>query len=102
MKTLRLFTALLLLACLGYLGHTAVAPTSTTSSTGASVVSPIPIPKPSLGLRWMIALQGVFPTSGGSGSVEDAYLGEIRLFAAGAPYMGNAWVECAGQILPIA
>ena len=102
MKTLRFFTALLLLACLGYLGHTAVAPTSTTGSTGASPVSPMPIQKPSTGLRWMIAMQGVFPT-GGSSPTEDAYIGEIRLFAAGAPYINNSqWAECSGQLLPIA
>ena len=101
MKTIRLFTTLLLLACFGYLGHTAVSPTSTTGSTGATTVAPVPIQKPATGLRWMIALQGLFPT-GGSSPQQGPYLGEIRLFAAGAPYMNtNAWAECAGQILPI-
>ena len=102
MKIIRLFTILLLLAGLGHLGHTVVAPTSTTGSTGAAVVSPMSIEKPSAGLRWMIALNGIFP-SGGSSVFEEAYFGEIRLFAAGAPYINNnEWTECAGQLLPIA
>lgn len=73
-----------------------------TTSTGGS--QPLPLGQPVLGLRYMIATQGLFPTRGGSGtSAGDAtMLGEIRLFAfppgGGAP---GGWADCNGQLVPI-
>jgi microcystin-dependent protein len=65
--------------------------------------------EPSLGLNYIIALQGVFPsrslTDGGDGGgIElagaDPYIGEISLFAGN--FAPRSWAFCDGQLLPIA
>ena len=58
---------------------------------------------PSLGITYLVALQGVFPSSSGGtlpGGVGDpAVLGEIVMFAGTTPPTG--YVVAAGQLLPI-
>ncbi len=54
---------------------------------------------PSLGLNYMIALQGIFPTQGGSGG-NVPLLGEIRLIA--GTFAPAGWSFCDGQLLSIA
>ena len=51
-----------------------------------------------LGLNYIIALQGVFPSQGGPFLGGQTYIGEIKLFSGNnAPF---GWALCNGQILP--
>lgn len=52
-----------------------------------------------LALTYYIALQGIFPSQGGSGAQPDVMLGEVRVFAFG--FAPRGWAICAGQLLPI-
>ncbi|MHC5010809.1 MAG: phage tail protein [Planctomycetota bacterium] len=54
---------------------------------------------PYLGLQYVIALNGLFPTGGGFGA-GGASVGEIRLVPYG--FIPDGWAACEGQILPIA
>ncbi len=56
------------------------------------------IQNPSLGLNYIIAEQGIFPSQGG-GSATVPLLGEIRLFAGN--FAPGGWALCDGQLLPI-
>ena len=78
----------------------------TMSNTGGS--QPHANMEPSLGLNYIIALQGVFPsrnlTDGDDGGVislagADPFLGEISLFAGN--FAPRGWAFCDGQLLPI-
>jgi len=64
--------------------------------------------EPSLGLNYIIALQGIFPSrnlaagdDGGSIALSgaDPFLGEISLFA--GDFAPRGWAFCQGQLLPI-
>ena len=52
-----------------------------------------------LGLNYIIALQGIFPSPDGSASYSEPILAEIRLFAGNFAPRGFAF--CQGQLLPI-
>lgn len=57
---------------------------------------------PSLGINYLVALQGIYPSQGGTlpgGSGDLAVLGEIVMFAGNNPPTGYAFA--AGQLLPI-
>ena len=57
---------------------------------------------PGLALRYIIALQGIFPSQPGSGGSADPttpYLGEITLFA--GDFAPRGWAFCDGSVLPI-
>ncbi len=54
----------------------------------------------SLGLRYMIQIEGIFPSQGGGGGTGGNFLlGNVGLFAGG--YNPAGWAECAGQLLSI-
>ncbi len=52
----------------------------------------------SLGLSYIIAVSGIFPSQGG-GSAVAPLIGEIRLFAGN--FAPSGWALCNGQVLPI-
>lgn len=52
-----------------------------------------------LGLNYMIALQGVFPSQGPPFMGGSTYIGEIRLFSGNAAPFG--WAFCNGQLLQV-
>jgi len=76
------------------------APLADGGSTGVTGGSqPVNIQNPSLGLNYIIAVQGIFPSqNGGGGNVP--LLGEIRLFA--GDFAPGGWALCDGQLLSIA
>ncbi len=76
------------------------APLADGGSTGVTGGSQqVNIQKPSLGLSYIIAEQGIFPSqNGGGGNVP--LLGEIRLFAGN--FAPGGWALCDGQLLSIA
>ena len=52
-----------------------------------------------LGLNYIIALQGVFPSQSGPFLGGETYIGEVKLFSGNnAPF---GWAICNGQILPV-
>ena len=53
-----------------------------------------------LGLNYLICLTGVFAGPNNPGPTSDAWIGEIKLFAAN--YVPLGWAACNGQLLPIA
>lgn len=53
-----------------------------------------------LGLNYLICLTGVFAGPNNQGPTSDAWIGEIKLFA--ADYVPLGWAACNGQLLPIA
>jgi microcystin-dependent protein len=53
-----------------------------------------------LGLNYLICLTGVFIGPNNQGSINDAWLGEIKLFAAN--YAPAGWAFCNGQLLQVA
>ncbi len=55
--------------------------------------------QPTLNLRYMIALQGVFPSRGGSGAEGEPFVGQVALFAGAVAPAG--WAFANGQFLPI-
>jgi len=55
--------------------------------------------QPSLGISYIIALQGVYPSPSSSKGY-DPYIGEITMFAGN--FAPQGWAFCDGQILPIA
>lgn len=56
---------------------------------------------PGLGLNFLIALNGIFPSRDSGHAPDDAqYIGEIITFAGSA--IPNGWARCEGQLLPIA
>lgn len=63
---------------------------------------PFSTEQPSLGLNYIIALQGVFPSQTGNGSVPDdtPYYGEIIAFAGN--FAPKGWAFAQGQLMPIA
>lgn len=71
----------------------------TTQSTGMG--APVSVVQPSLGVTWLIATQGIYPSRTGSGSFDgsDPYMGELIAFAGNFAPRGYARAE--GQILPI-
>jgi microcystin-dependent protein len=75
------------------------APLAGGGSTGAlGGGQPISIQNPSLGLNYIFALQGYFPTQDFDGE-NVPLIGEIRLFAGN--FAPGGWALCDGQILPI-
>jgi microcystin-dependent protein len=54
--------------------------------------------QPSLGLNYIIALQGTSPVSGGGG-LDDGFIGEISLFAGN--FAPRGWAFAEGQLLPV-
>jgi microcystin-dependent protein len=55
---------------------------------------------PGLALRYIISLQGIFPTQDtGSANPNEPYYGEITLFAGN--FAPRGWALCEGQLLPI-
>jgi microcystin-dependent protein len=55
--------------------------------------------QPTLGLHYIIAEQGIFPTRDGGGSAEEPLLAQIQLFA--GDFAPAGWAFCEGQLLPI-
>jgi microcystin-dependent protein len=53
-------------------------------------------PQPYLGMNYIIALEGVFPSRSG----QNPYIGEIIMFAGN--FAPRGWAFCDGQLLPIA
>lgn len=53
-----------------------------------------------LGINYIIALAGIFPSQSGGGNYGGALVGEIKLFA--GTYAPSGWAFCQGQLLPIA
>jgi len=76
------------------------APLADGGSTGVTGGGqPVNIQKPSQGLTYIIAEQGIYP-SRGSGGGNVPLLGEIRLFAGN--FAPGGWALCNGQLLSIA
>jgi microcystin-dependent protein len=69
-----------------------------TSTLGGD--QPFSVQQPTLGLNYIIATQGVFPTAGGAEPDGTPFLGEISLFAGTVAPAG--WEFADGQLLPIA
>lgn len=63
-----------------------------TSSTQKSVRDPY------LGIRYVIAVQGIFPSQSGSGT-ENNTIGTVQMFA--GTFAPGGWMFCEGQLLPI-
>ena len=55
---------------------------------------------PSLSMTYLIATQGIYPSSGSGAGSDAAFLGEIALF--GGNFVPSGWMQAAGQLLPIA
>ena len=53
--------------------------------------------QPSLGINYIIATEGVYPSDGGSGSEDEPYLGEISMFAGN--YEPGNWKFCDGRLM---
>lgn len=68
------------------------------TTDGAGVGAPHENMPPYLAMTYAIAASGVYPTQD-SGSAYEAFLGEIRLFA--ALMTPGGWAECNGQSVPI-
>jgi microcystin-dependent protein len=67
-----------------------------TDSTGSG--QPHQNMQPSLGINYVIAIQGTFPSQdGGSGGSTDPYLGEIMMFAGN--FAPRGWALAQGQLL---
>ncbi len=64
-------------------------------SQGGTATGPVKV----LGVKYIIALQGIFPSPSSSGSYGDLILGEVRMFAGDFAPKGFAF--CEGQLLPI-
>lgn len=56
--------------------------------------------QPSLGISYIIALYGTFPSPSKSVKGTDPYVGEIAMFAGN--FAPNGWAFCNGQLLSIA
>jgi microcystin-dependent protein len=69
-----------------------------TGVTGSSL--PIDNMQPSTTLHYMIALNGIFPSQGGGGSLDEPMLGQMALFA--GDFAPSGWAFANGQILSIA
>lgn len=78
-------------------GHTHTTAAAATGSAGGGQA--ISLDQPLLALRYAIALQGFFPSSGSSPITNVPMLGEIRLFASNT--LPNGWVSANGQLLAI-
>lgn len=52
-----------------------------------------------LGLHYIIALEGVFPSRDGGSMASDPMIGEVRLFA--GTFAPSGWAFCQGQLLSI-
>jgi MYXO-CTERM domain-containing protein len=76
--------------------HTLPAPGESTGVTGAG--EPVSTMQPYLGLNYLIATQGVFPSREGTAS-SDTLVGEIRLFAGNFAPGGFEFAD--GRLLPI-
>jgi len=66
------------------------------SGLSVSTGSPVNIRNPYLGLNYIIALQGIFPSRSG---ISEPAIGEITLF--GGNFAPRSWAFCHGQLLPI-
>jgi microcystin-dependent protein len=82
--------------------HTLPPSSDTTGNTGGNQTHTDM--QPSLGLNYIIALQGTYPSRNDDGTVRldglDPFLGEISLFAGN--FAPRGWASLDGQILPIA
>ncbi len=56
--------------------------------------------QPFLGINFIIALQGVFPSENTTSSSLEPFIGEIIMF--GGTFAPRGWTFCDGQLLPIA
>lgn len=57
--------------------------------------------QPSMTLRYVVALEGTYPSRDGGGAIDDQdYIGEIRPF--GFNFAPRGWAQCDGQLLAIA
>ncbi|GAA6189047.1 hypothetical protein NBRC116596_21100 [Litorivita sp. NS0012-18] len=54
---------------------------------------------PSLVMNYLIATEGLFPSSGSASSEFAPFLGEIAIFAGN--FVPSGWMQAAGQLLPI-
>src|SRR5262249_1928581 len=72
---------------------------SNTGVTGGGL--PFGNSQPSLGLHYIIATQGIFPSraGGGSGAGEEPFIAEVRLTAFN--FAPGGWAFCDGQLLAI-
>ena len=76
--------------------HTLAPPSLLTGVTGGN--QPFSTIQPSLGLNYVIATDGVFPSEG-SGGAANTFLGQVGLFAGNFAPAG--WAFTNGQLLPI-
>jgi len=74
-------------------------PAAVTGTTGDSAAHENM--QPSLGLNYIIALEGIYPSQNGDGGASgyQPFLGEISLFA--GPFAPQGWSFANGQLLPI-
>lgn len=77
--------------------HTVASLGTSTSITGG--ITPIDNEQPTLGLRYVIATNGIYPSSEGSGTINEPLLGQISLFA--GTFAPNGWAFANGQLLSI-
>jgi microcystin-dependent protein len=52
-----------------------------------------------LGLNYIIAIEGIYPSQDGGGGIENTFIGEVKLFAGNFAPTGFAFAQ--GQLLPI-
>lgn len=76
--------------------HSLPLPGPDTGTTGGG--QPVSNMQPSLGLNYVIAMQGVFPSQG-SGTGGQTFLGQVGLFA--GSFAPGGWAFADGQLLPI-
>jgi microcystin-dependent protein len=76
--------------------HSLPLPGPVTGTTGGG--QPVSNMQPSLGLNYVIAMQGVFPSQG-SGTGGQTFLGQVGLFAGN--FAPGGWAFTDGQLLPI-
>lgn len=69
-----------------------------TGVTGSSL--PIDNMQPSTALHYIIATQGIFPSQGGGGTIDEPMLAQMALFA--GDFAPSGWAFANGQILSIA
>ena len=81
--------------------HVLPPPGTVTGSTGSGSPSPFSNLQPEMDLNYLIALQGVFPSSSGGQNVgADPLIGQLLITADNVVPQG--WARCNGQLLSIA
>jgi microcystin-dependent protein len=56
--------------------------------------------QPTLALNYVIAVEGIFPSNGGGGTINEPLLGQVNLFAGN--FAPDGWMYCDGSLLSIA